>query len=157
MTGLPEAQLVVVSSRTAYAAQIDAFVEANGLKERVRFLSGIGADELALVYKLATAFVYPSFYEGFGIPILEALSSGVPVVTTRGGVFGEVGGPGSAYVDPKDPDELRGVLASIMGDAARRASMREAGLAHAALFGEVAIARNLLAAYTRAIANRLRP
>jgi glycosyltransferase involved in cell wall biosynthesis len=106
------------------------------------------------MYRLAEAVVYPSTIEGFGIPILEALFSGTPVVTTRGGCFEEVGGPGSAYVDPRDPAELASVLSAIRSNPARREAMRAAGLAHAEGFRDEVIAKNLLAAYGAALERR---
>ena len=64
-------------------------------------------------------FVYPSFYEGFGIPILEALNSRVPVITTRGGVFPETGGDACIYVEPESTDEMLHALETVLGDGRR--------------------------------------
>jgi glycosyltransferase involved in cell wall biosynthesis len=151
LEGLDGARLVVVGRRTAYAREVEAFLRERGLEGRVRFLSGVATEELAALYRLAAAVAYPSIFEGFGIPIVEALASGTPVVTTRGGVFPEAGGPGSAYVDPHDPEELREALRAILGDPARRAAMRVAGLAHAERFRDEAIARELLRVYDEAV------
>jgi glycosyltransferase involved in cell wall biosynthesis len=148
---LPGVPLVAVGRATAYAEELLAHARAHGLEGRVRLLSGVPTADLAAMYRLATIALYPSRVEGFGIPILEALFSGTPVVTTRGGVFPEAGGPGSAYVDPDDPDALREVLAHLLADAERRAAMRETGLRHAARFSEVAIAGALSAAYEDAL------
>lgn len=149
---LPKVPLVVVGRRTSYAREVESFVRQRGLEDRVQFLSGVSLRELAALYRLAAVFVYPSLFEGFGIPILEALFSGAPVVTTRGGVFPEAGGPGSAYVDPANPEELREALAAILGDESRREHMREAGREHAARFRDEVIAQELLAAYGCALA-----
>ncbi len=151
LEGLPGVPLVAVGRETPYAAELRAFARARGLEGRVRFLSGVSTPDLAAMYRLATLALYPSIVEGFGIPIVEALFSGTPVVTTRGGVFPEAGGPGSAYVDPQDADALREVLAALLADAGRRAAMREAGLRHAARFSEEAIAGALFAAYEDAL------
>jgi glycosyltransferase involved in cell wall biosynthesis len=151
LEGLPGLVLAVVGrATTPYAAEVRAYARERGLAERVRFLSGVSTEELAALYRRAVALVYPSRYEGFGIPIVEALFSGTPVVTTRGGCFAEAGGPGSAYVDPDDPEELRAALGAIAADPARRASMRAQGLAHAERFRDEAIARELLAVYDEA-------
>ncbi|HEX9052299.1 MAG TPA: glycosyltransferase family 1 protein [Anaeromyxobacter sp.] len=148
---LPGVPLVAVGRETAYAGELRAHARAHGLEARVRLLSGVPTADLAAMYRLATIALYPSRTEGFGIPILEALFSGTPVVTTRGGVFPEAGGPGSAYVDPDDPEALREVLAGLLADEGRRAAMREAGLRHAARFSEEAIADGLSAAYEDAL------
>jgi glycosyltransferase involved in cell wall biosynthesis len=148
---LPEVTLVAVGRPTPYAEELYAFARAHRLASRVRLLSDVSTPDLAAMYRLATVALYPSLFEGFGLPIVEALFSGTPVVTTRGGCFAEAGGPGSAYVDPGDPEELRGVLAALLADPARRAAMREEGLRHAARFSEEAIADGLFEAYEAAL------
>ncbi len=148
---LPGVPLVAVGRPTPYAEELHAFARAHNLSDRFRLLSGVSTLDLAAMYRLATLALYPSIFEGFGIPIVEALFSGTPVVTTRGGCFAEAGGPGSAYVDPRDPEELRGVLASLLADPARRAAMREAGLVHAARFSDESIADGLFQAYEEAV------
>jgi len=151
LEGLPGVPLVAVGRPTPYADELRAFARAGGLSDRVRFLSGVPTADLAAMYRLATVAVYPSIFEGFGLPIVEALFSGTPVVTTRGGCFAEAGGPGSAYVDPADPEELRAVLAGLLADEGKRAAMREAGLRHAARFSEEAIADAMFLAYEDAL------
>ena len=151
MEKLPDVPLVAVGRPTPYAEELQQFARARRLSSRVRLLSDVSTPDLAAMYRLATVAVYPSLFEGFGLPIVEALSSGTPVVTTRGGCFAEAGGPGSAYVDPRDPEELRAVLAALLGDPARRAAMREEGLRHAARFSDEAIADGLFDAYEAAL------
>jgi len=150
LSGLPAVTLVAVGRPTPYAARVADAVSRAGLGARVRILSGVPTEDLPALYRLAAVAVYPSRFEGFGIPVLEALASGTPVVTTRGGVFPEAGGPGSAYVDPDHPEELRAALASILADEGRRASMRAAGLAWAERFRDERIAADLLAVYGEA-------
>jgi glycosyltransferase involved in cell wall biosynthesis len=148
---LPDVPLVAVGRPTPYAEELHAFARRHRLGSRVRLLSDVSTPDLAAMYRLATVAVYPSIFEGFGLPIVEALFSGTPVVTTRGGCFAEAGGPGSAYVDPRDADELRAVLESLLSDPARRAAMREIGFQHAARFSDEAIADGLFAAYDAAL------
>ncbi len=143
--------LVAVGRPTPYAAELVSFARAHGLSDRVRLLSGVSTPDLAAMYRLATLALYPSLFEGFGIPIVEALFSGTPVVTTRGGCFAEAGGPGSAYVDPHDADGLRDVIARLLDDGRERERMRDEGLRHAARFGDHAIADGLFAAYDEAL------
>lgn len=150
LAGLEDVPLVAVGRPTAYQDELAALARARGVEGRVRFLHGVATPDLAALYRLATVVVYPSRYEGFGIPILEALSSGTPVVTTRGGVFAEVGGPGTVYVDPDDPGALRDELRRLLGDPGARRAMAEAGLRHAAGFDERAIADALCAVYDEA-------
>jgi glycosyltransferase involved in cell wall biosynthesis len=151
LRGLEGVHLVAVGRPTPYARELDAYVAEHGLAPRVRFLRGLAMPELAALYRMASVVVYPSFIEGFGIPILEALASGTPVVTTRGGCFAEAGGPGAAYVDPRDPEELRAVLAAILADPARRAEMAARGRAHAERFRDEVIADDLFRVYDEAL------
>ena len=144
---LPRVPLLVVGRETGYAAEVRQEARRLGVEGRVRYLKGLTVEELAAVYRRATAFVYPSRYEGFGIPIIEALFAGLPVVTTAGGVFPEAGGPGSAYVDPDDVDGLRGTLAALLADQDRRQAMRESGLRHALRFTDAAVAEGLSSIY----------
>ena len=151
---LPGVPLVAVGRPTPYAEELVAFARAHRLSDRVRLLSGVSTPDLAAMYRLATLALYPSLFEGFGIPIVEALFCGTPVVTTRGGCFGEAGGPGSAYCDPHDADALRDTIARLLEDEGARARMRAEGLRHAARFSEEAIADGLSAAYDAAVASR---
>jgi glycosyltransferase involved in cell wall biosynthesis len=151
LEALPGVLLVAVGRPTAYAEELISYARARGLSGRVRLVSGVSTPDLAAMYRLATVALYPSLFEGFGIPIVEALFSGTPVVTTRGGCFGEAGGPGSAYVDPHDAGALRDVLARLLEDGAERRRMREEGLRHAARFSDEAIAEGLTAAYAEAL------
>ncbi len=151
---LPDVHLVAVGRPTPYARHLARFVADHGLARRVRFLQGLTMTELAELYRLADAAVYCSRIEGFGIPVLEALTAGTPVVTTRGGVFPEVGGDAAAYVDPDDAEALRDELGRLLSDPARRARMREAGLRQAAHFGDERIADALMAVYEEAVLGR---
>lgn len=152
LPGLPGVPLLVVGRQTPYAEEVKAEARRLGVEGRLRFLQGVSMEELAALYRRCEAFVYPSIFEGFGIPIIEALFAGAPVVTTEGGVFPEAGGPGSAYVRPDDADGMRDTLAAILGDEARRARMRAAGREHARRFADGAIAEALLAVYQEALA-----
>ena len=151
VASVPGACLVAVGRPTPYVRKVKDLVERCGLSGRFWLLSGVSTLELAALYRMAAVSVYPSLFEGFGIPIVEALTSGTPVVTSRGGVFPEAAGPGSAYVDPEDVDELGTTLAAILGDPDRRAAMRSAGLAHAERFRDERIAQDLLAVYAEAL------
>jgi glycosyltransferase involved in cell wall biosynthesis len=100
---LPEdIHLVAVGKQTKYAALVEAEAEKLGLKSRLHMLSGVSDADLHAIYSLAEVFVYPSRYEGFGIPIIEAIFSGLPVVACTGSCLEEAGGPDCLYVHPDD-------------------------------------------------------
>jgi glycosyltransferase involved in cell wall biosynthesis len=150
MAGLPGVPLVAVGRATPYREELRALARSLGIEDRVRFLSSISLGDLAALYRLATVALYPSIFEGFGIPILEALCSGTPVVTTRGGCFAEAGGPATAYADPYDPEEWRTTLAGLLADPERRQAMAAAGLGHAERFADARVAEALDAVYREA-------
>jgi glycosyltransferase involved in cell wall biosynthesis len=147
LPGLPGIPLLAVGRQTGYADELRLEARRLGVEDRVRFLAGVSMEDLAALYRRCSVFVYPSIFEGFGIPIIEALFSGAPVVTTAGGVFPEAAGPGSAYVAPTDVDGLRQTVAALLGDQVRRDAMRAAGLLHARRFTDQAIAEGLSNVY----------
>lgn len=100
---------------------------------RVRFLGRVGEAEMRTLYRHATLVVHPSFDEGFGLPVLEAMASGTPVAAARAGAVPEVGGDAVAYFDPADFEEIARVVSDLLADGPRRETLRSAALARAAL------------------------
>lgn len=94
--------LVLVGRHTAYTDKLIQYAKANGLEHRLHILHGVPDADLPALYAGAECFVYPSVYEGFGIPIIEAISCGLPVVACTGSCLEEAGGPDSLYVAPND-------------------------------------------------------
>ncbi|HEY7693205.1 MAG TPA: glycosyltransferase family 1 protein [Gaiellaceae bacterium] len=113
------------------------------------WLGQVSDDELAALYRGARCLVYPSLYEGFGIPVLEAMACGTPVVTSAGGATEEVAGGAAVLVDPRDP---AAIAAGIEEAAARRDELRARGLARAAEFTWERVAAATRAVYERAAA-----
>lgn len=142
-----EYKLVVVGKKQAYAQQVLAEIERLNLKDRVIFLKDIPFTDLPAIYQLASVFVYPSFYEGFGIPIIEALYGGIPVVAATGSCLEEAGGPDSLYVDPNNAAELASAINSILNDPELAAVMKEKGLAYARNFDNQPLATQLMNCY----------
>lgn len=140
-------KLVVVGKKKAYAKEVMAEIENLGLTERVIFLKDIPFSDLPSIYQLATVFSYPSFYEGFGIPIIEALYGGIPVVATTGSCLEEAGGPDSIYVDPNDAEALANAINRIIADPSLAYRMKEKGLAYVRQFNTDRVAAQLMDAY----------
>ena len=112
--------LVIVGRHTKYTDEVTAYAKANRLEHRVRILHGVSDEELPALYAGAEAFVYPSRYEGFGIPIIEAIGSGLPVVACTGSCLEEAGGPDSLYVDPDDAEGMaQAIRQSLKGSEGR--------------------------------------
>lgn len=117
-----EIHLVLVGRQTAYAKTITSFARQNGLTNRIHMLSGVPTSDLYAIYQQAECFVYPSRYEGFGIPVIEAIQSRLPVIACTGSCLEEAGGPDNVYVDPDEPQEMAMAIKSITDnpDAARQ-------------------------------------
>jgi glycosyltransferase involved in cell wall biosynthesis len=154
----PSAPLLVLVGRDGgSAAELARLAESRGVNSRVRIISSVGHDDLPALIQLATLFLYPSFIEGFGMPIVEALSAGVPVLTTAGGCFAEAGGTAARYIDPTDAQGLATAMAEILANPELAESMRVAGLRHAEGFDAAPLARRLLGVYDAVIAEQPLP
>ncbi|HEU5309502.1 MAG TPA: glycosyltransferase family 1 protein [Acidimicrobiia bacterium] len=117
---------------SATPAELD-LLAARGLTDRVRFVGGDDHD-LARLYRAASALVYPSFYEGFGLPPLEAMAQGCPVVAARAGAMPEVLDDAAVFFVPDDVDELADALHQLLADDARVDELRRRGTERAATF-----------------------
>ncbi|MCQ2226055.1 MAG: glycosyltransferase family 4 protein [Paludibacteraceae bacterium] len=139
--------LVIVGRPSDYKKHLDELIHEYGLENRVIFLDAMPTSALPALYKLATVFVYPSLFEGFGIPILESLTMGTPVVTSEGSCFRETGGEAAKYVDCNNSDQLAETLLQVLQHEEIQKEMVAAGLAHAQKFSDESIARNIMSVY----------
>jgi len=147
----PAIQLVVVGKKQAYAQQVTAEIIRLGLEERVIFLKDIPFTDLPSIYQLATLFVYPSFYEGFGIPVIEALYGKIPVIAATGSCLEEAGGPHSLYVSPNDPSGLADAINSVLTDPELAGRMKEEGLKYVQKFNTTSLSAQLMDSYNNLI------
>lgn len=108
--------------------------EANQSNCNVRLLQYVSSEDLRYLFAGATCFAFPSLYEGFGLPVLEAMSFGCPVLTSTASSLPEVGGDAALYVDPYDVDHIRAQLSTLLSDGELRQTMREKGQAQAQKF-----------------------
>lgn len=139
--------LVLIGKETDYTKEIHDFIAKNNLENKVHFLKGISSKELAIIYQLASVFVYPSIFEGFGIPIIEALYSKTPVITTINGVFPEAGGPNSIYIEPFDVQKLSDEINRILSDENLANQMREEGIKFVQKFNDNQISKEIMDVY----------
>jgi glycosyltransferase involved in cell wall biosynthesis len=112
----------------SYEAIFEA-IRTHGLQERIKLLSSVGDAILPALFRHAKVFVYPAFAEGFGMPVAEAMASGVPVITSNTTSMPEIGGDAALYVDPTSVDDIAAKLGQLLSDTALQARMRAQGLA----------------------------
>ncbi len=148
MTHLDESyRVVAVGKHTPYADEVTAYLKKNKMEHRMQMLHNVPFADLPALYQMATTFVYPSRYEGFGIPLLEALNSGVPAIGAHGSCLEEAGGPSSLYVAPDDHNALANAIRRTYIDIQLRQRMIAEGKEYALRFEPEPIARRLLDIY----------
>jgi len=144
---LPNYQLVVIGNGKKYKTECLNFIHTHKMNNRVLMLSDLSLKEMAAIYQQADIMIYPSFFEGFGIPILESLFCGIPVITSQGGCFSEPGGPHSSYINPNDIEQMKSEILDISSNKTRRKKMIEEGKKHAQNFTDDKIAERLIELY----------
>ncbi len=153
--------LVVIGNGGGYKRKVQEFIKKNQLESRVIFLSdqpGISADKefqqpssFAKIYQASEGMVYPSFFEGFGIPVLEALWSGVPVITSNVSCLPETAGEAAYFVNPASPEEIARGMDALASDQRVRTLLVEKGKLQAAKFTVEACTRSVMEVYKKLI------
>jgi glycosyltransferase involved in cell wall biosynthesis len=146
--------LVVPGYPTPYERTLRERAAALGITADVRLLDWVSGPELEGLYALADVFVFPSLYEGFGLPVLEAMRRGVPVACSDRSSLPEVAGDAALLFDPDDPRAITAAIECLLGDRAEADRLRAAGRAQAARFTWAATARATADSYERAMARR---
>jgi glycosyltransferase involved in cell wall biosynthesis len=149
-----DAELILVSKLTADGPTARLLADL-ALQDKVKFVSGVSDEELAMLLASAEVAVVPSLYEGFSLPAVEHMASGTPLVASRTGALPEVTGDAALLVTPGDPDELAAALRGLLDSPAERDRLSAAALARVAeRFAWSAVARATVAEYRQAIAAR---
>ena len=144
---LPSHRLVVVGKGKHYKKKCESYIKEHHLESQVLFLNIKETEDLAAIYQMANIMIYPSIFEGFGIPILEALYSKIPVITSEGGCFPEAGGPNSMYIDPNNEQQLKESILKIENNTNLRQEMILKGYSHAQQFSEASISEKITHLY----------
>jgi glycosyltransferase involved in cell wall biosynthesis len=152
-SGVISHQLVIVGQAHWQGSAIGREVNELGLSEEVVFTGYVPTDDLVTLYNAATVFVYPSLYEGFGLPILEAMSCGTPVITSNVASMPEVAGEAALLVNPRSEEDLAQTLERVLTDEMLRRELGEKGLRRASQFSWEKTARLTLHAYEEALAS----
>jgi glycosyltransferase involved in cell wall biosynthesis len=138
--------LVAIGSKTSYYRTVKKYIDQNEKRE-IYFLESIANEDLPAIYQGAQVFVYPSIFEGFGIPVIEALYSKTPVITSGHGCFPEAGGPSSLYVDSLDAGQLADAISRVVEDRELREKMIGDGFDYVQRFNDNSLAAGIINAY----------
>lgn len=144
--------LVVIGKPTPYLNKIVEFIERHSLINII-FCDIVQNQDLPGIYQLADLFVYPSIFEGFGIPILEALYSRVPVITSRASSMTEVGGEFTVYVDPTNVEEMAAAIKKVLFNQELQEKMVAEGIRHARSFNPDKVTANVMKVYKKVLDN----
>jgi glycosyltransferase involved in cell wall biosynthesis len=147
------AQLVVVGAHTGHEAELRELAREAGVEARVHLPGWVSDEDLEGLYGAAACFALPSFEEGFGLPLLEAMRRGTPVACSDASSLPEVAGDAAVLFDPHDPKSIAAALERLLSDDALRARLVERGLARCREFTWEATARATLESYRRALAS----
>lgn len=142
--------LVLPGYPTPYEAELRRRVQELEMDEAVRLLGWVSPARLEGLYAAAACFVFPSLYEGFGLPVLEAMARGVPVACSGRGALAEVAGDAALYFDPGSPVAIAAAIERLLGEGAEAERLSGAGRARASAFSWARTAAGTLAAYERA-------
>ncbi|HEY2594262.1 MAG TPA: glycosyltransferase family 1 protein, partial [Chloroflexota bacterium] len=145
--GCRSSVLALVGNRGWSDEAILASIERMHLQDAVRILGHAPTDDLVALYNLADLLVLPSLYEGFGLPVIEAMACGTPVVTSPNGSLAEIAGDAAEYVDPTRVDSIASGMRAVLDDRDRNTALRAAGLRRAAQFSWAATAEQTRRVY----------
>jgi len=127
-------KLIIIGDEVSKYAALRHAVHRHKLHKHVRFFGFVPHRTLAILYRLAAVFVFPSLYEGFGLPPLEAMASGTPVITSNVSSLPEVVGDAAVLIDPLRPEEIADAIERVLTDAELRDDLRRRGLERARHF-----------------------
>ncbi len=145
-------QLVIAGGEGWLMSETESFVKSSGISERLLFTGYLQDGELRALYSSCKTFIYPSVYEGFGLPPLEAMACGAPVIASRIAALQEVLGDAAILIDPLDADSLARAIVDLFESDQQRQDLRSAGLKHAAKFSWDLTARLTHEVYERVVA-----
>jgi glycosyltransferase involved in cell wall biosynthesis len=132
--GFEHVKLIIIGDEISKYPNLRRLVHRFQLHQHVRFLGFVSDATLSVLYRLAAVFVFPSLYEGFGLPPLEAMALGTPVITSNVSSLPEVVGDAAVLIDPTDATAIAGAMARVLGDEALRTELTRRGLERVAAF-----------------------
>ena len=146
--------LVLIGSEKKYTKKIYTYIKEHSLESQITLLKNVNITDLSIIYRLSTVFCYPSICEGFGIPIIEALFSKTPVITSKGGCFQEAAGPNSVFIDPTDVPSLKRELHRLFKSKKIRKQIADDGYTYVQKFTDERVAKNIFKIYKSILQSR---
>jgi glycosyltransferase involved in cell wall biosynthesis len=153
--------LVVGKGKGKYYQQVKDFIVQFGLGNRIRFLSEdpqaatamdwLSTADLSIMYQLGSAMLYPSSFEGFGMPVMEALWAGLPVITSNQSCLPEVGGDAALYVNPLEAEDIADAIRKVIFDEGLAAAMRVKGFLHTEAFAPARYVQSVMDVYNKVL------
>lgn len=147
-----EEDLVLVGNSGHLLPTLQQFIAAKKLSHRVKIFTSIASEDLPAVYSGASLLAYPSLYEGFGMPVLEAQQCGIPVVATGSGAVGEVAGNHSLSINPSSTEDIAEKILAVLTNSTLQAKMRDEGLLFSTRFGLAELAQQTIQVYQSVVA-----
>jgi glycosyltransferase involved in cell wall biosynthesis len=141
-------QLVIVGKPTSYTKKLTRFITENKMESQVKLLNNIPENDVAGLYQLARCSVYVSFFEGFGLPVIESMASGCPVITSNVSCLPETAGGAALLCAPGNSGELGNQIKSILENEAIRNDLIKKGIERAALFHPKYFSEKMISLYT---------
>ena len=146
--------LVLIGSEKKYTKKIYSYIKEHSLEPQITLLKNVNITDLSIIYQSSTVFCYPSICEGFGIPIIEALFSKTPVITSIGNCFQEAAGPNSVFIDPMDVPFLKRELHRLFKSKKLRKQIADDGYTYAQKFTDEGVAKNIFKIYKSVLQSR---
>lgn len=140
-------KLVIIGRKSAFSGHITELIEKHHLSDRVHFLGSVQNDDVVALLRGATALVFPSLYEGFGLPVIEAMASKCPVLTSDRGALKEVAGDSALLVDPQKVEDIAQGIERMVSDQKLRNDLIRKGIKQAAIFNWSEVAAGILDLY----------
>ncbi len=144
-----DVKYVLAGRKTKYCKEILAYAKEHDMTDRILIRENISNEDMPVVYNMADVFVYPSVYEGFGIPVIEAFNAGVPVITANSGSTAEIGGTAAIQVDVHNPKNIGVAVKAVLDSNELRKQLIEDGKNRAELFDSQTVCNNMMDFYKR--------
>lgn len=143
--------LVIAGGGGWLNSDVDALGKSEGLENQVRILGTVVDSDLPVLYSACDLFIYPSLYEGFGLPVLEAMACGAPVITSDISSLPEVAGDAAVFIDPYNPVSIRDAMSDVLTDKYKNQELRQKGIARSKEFSWIRTAEETLSIYHKVV------